>query len=68
MGLLDIDDEIVGVVATTVWELDSYVSVDPKEPWKYTTVPLGNAEALDKKKLENCIILSSYILLDDYTL
>lgn len=31
------------------------------------TVPFGNAEALVKKKLENCIILSSYILLDHYT-
>lgn len=31
------------------------------------TVPFGNAEALVKKKLENCIILSSHILLDHYT-
>lgn len=71
MGLFDIDYEIIGVVATTVWEVDGQVVFIL--PWiqcisrsqrtmEVYTVPLGNVEALVKKKLENCIILSSHIL------
>lgn len=71
MGLFDIDYEIIGVVATTVWEVDGQVVFIL--PWiqcisrsqrtmEVYTVPLGNVEALVKKKLENCIFLSSHIL------
>ncbi len=71
MGLFDIDYEIIGIVATTVWEVDGQVVFIL--PWiqcisrsqrtmEVYTVPLGNVEALVKKKLENCIILSSHIL------
>ena len=76
MGLFDVNDEVVGLVATTVWEVDSQRGFI--FPWiqcicrsqrtiEVYTVPLDNAEALVKKKLENCIILSSHILLDHYT-
>jgi hypothetical protein len=77
LGLFDIDNEVVGVVATTVWELNSQVVfIFPliqcisrsQRTMEVYTVPLGNVEALAKKKLENCIILSSHILLDHYTL